>query len=135
MRVISTLLPAATEELLEGRPTIVMAMDTLVQDKSLVVGITVGRLTGPTLEDLQVSEPGRLVVERCVGHKQLNYPDSPVVIAGVAQVGNAKQRVRKVLQQAPEHACVLLICADGKVYDAAFDALGIDLQAVNMKAQ
>lgn len=135
MRIISTPLPAAAEELLEGRQTILMALDTLVDDKSLVVGITVGRLDGPALEDVALSEPGRLIVQRCRRHMQLNYPQAPVVVAGVAQVAGAKERVRQTLAKAPPQAFVLLVCADGKVYDAAFPALGIDLQALNVKPQ
>lgn len=135
MPIISTLLPSAPEELLAGQQTILMALDTLVDDKSLVVGITVGSLNGPTINDVALSQPGVLVLDRCRRHHQLNYPDGTVILAGVAQAGNAKQRVRHVLTQAPPHALVLLICANGKVYDAAFPALGIDLQALNVKPQ
>lgn len=135
MRIISTPLPPAPEELLQGRPTVLMAFDTLADDKSLVVGITVGRLGGPHLEDVALSEPGRLIVERCGRHMQLNHPQGAVVVAGVAQVASAKQRVRHVLTQAPPGSFVLLVCADGKVYDAAFPALCVDLQALNQKPQ
>lgn len=135
MRIVSTLLPAAPEELMQGRQTVLMALDTLVGDKSLVVGITVGRLSGPALEDLALSEPGRLIVERCRRHQQLNYPDGAVVVAGVAQAASAKQRVCQVLAKAPPQAFVLLVCASGQVYDAAFPALCVDLQSLRMNAQ
>ena len=135
MRIFSTLLPAAPEELMEGRQTVLMALDTLVGDKSLVVGITVGRLNGPTLEDVALSEPGRLIVDRCGRHMQLNYPQGAAVIAGVAQAAGAKQRVCQVLAKAPPQAFVLLVCADSKVYDAAFPALCVDLQSVHMQPQ
>ena len=135
MRIISTPLPAAPEELFEGRQAVLMAFDTLADDKSLVVGITVGRLGGPNLEDVALSEPGRLIVQRCSRHMQLNHLQGPVVVAGVAQVASAKQRVRQVLTQAAPHSFVLLVCADGKVYDAAFPALGVDLQALNQQPQ
>lgn len=130
MRIISTPLPPAPEELLEGRPTVLMAFDTLVDDKSLVVGITVGSLSGPALEDVALSEPGRLIVQRCAGHMQLNHPQGAVLVAGVAQAAGAKQRVRQVLTHASPGTFVLLVCPDGKVYDAAFPALGVDLQAL-----
>ena len=135
MRIISTPLPAATEELLEGRPTVLMAFDTLANDKSLVVGITVGRLHGPALDDVALSEPGRLIVQRCGRHMQLNNLQGGVLVAGVAQVASAKQRVRQVLAQAAANSFVLLVCANGKVYDAAFPALGVDLQALNRQTQ
>lgn len=135
MRIISTHLPAAPEELLEGRQTILMAFDTFVDEKSLVVGITVGHMSGPALSDVTLSEPGRLIVERCSRHMQRNYPQGTVVVAGVAQVGGAKERVRQVLAKAPPQAFVLLICASGQVYDAAFPALSVDLQAMNVKPQ
>lgn len=135
MRIVSTFLPAAAEELMQGRKTILMALDTLAEDKSLVVGITVGRVRGPALEDVELSEPGRLIVERCARHMQLNYPQGAVLVAGVATVSGAKQRVRQVLAQAPPATFVLLVCADHEVYDAAFPALGVDLQSAHMKPQ
>ena len=48
MRIISTLLPPEVTHLSGvNRPTVVMAFDTLVQGKSLVVGITEGIVAGP----------------------------------------------------------------------------------------
>lgn len=135
MRILSTLLPAAPEELLQGRQTILLALDALVDGKSLVVGLAVGHVAGPALGDVAVSEPGRLIVDRCSRHMQLNYPQGAVVVAGVAQVAGAKERVRQVLAKAPPQAFVLLVCASNKVYDAAFVALNVDLQAVNVQPQ
>lgn len=126
MRVISTLLPASPEEALSNRPTVLMAFDTLVDKKSVVVGLTEGVVAGPDVADALISPVGKLVLARCSAHHRLNYPQGAVVLAGVASVSNAKQRVRQVLAQAPEHALVLLVCANSKVYDAAFDGLGFD---------
>jgi len=131
MRIISTPLPAEPSALSGGQPTILMALDTLVDEKSLVVGLTEGAMNGPQLSDVRVSAVGQAIIERCRRHLELNYPQGAVVIAGVAQVAGAKQRVRDVLAKAPPHAFVLLLCANGKVYDAAYAGLGIDLQAAN----
>lgn len=135
MKVISSLLPAKPEEVSGGRPAVLMAFDTLVDEKRLVVGITVGRLDGPQLTDVRVSPIGQLIIDRCGEHMDLNYPDGVVVVAGVAQVGSAKQRVRKVLSDAPDQAFLLLVCADDKVYDAAFPALNVNFQAANVGPQ
>ncbi|MCV2423386.1 hypothetical protein LNV47_22620 [Paucibacter sp. DJ4R-1] len=135
MRVISSFLPSSPSSLVEGGPAVVMAFDTLVDEKSVVVGITVGRVNGPQLTDLRVSAVGQQVIDRCAAHHQLNYPQGVVVVAGVAQVASAKQRTRDVLAKAPPQALVLLVCADGKVYDAAFTALGVDLKSMNVGAQ
>ena len=62
-------------------------------------------------------------------------PHGQTVVAGVQQVGQAKQRVRQVLAKAPHGALVLLLCADGHVYDAAFQALNVDLQSANARPQ
>ena len=129
MRIISTPLPAAPEELTNGRQTIVMALDTLYQDKSLVVGLLQGALTTDRLDGLVVSPVGQAVLDRCGHHHRRNYPDGDVVVAGVAQASSAAQRVRQVLAKAPPHALVLLVCSTGKVYDAAFAALGINPSA------
>ncbi len=130
-RIISTFLPPEP-----GNPdeqaVLLMAFDTLVDKKSVVVGITVGKVEGANLEGVRVSKVGQAIIDRVAGHANTNYPNGAVVIAGVAQVGGAKERVRKVLAQAPEHACVFLICADDKVYDAAFPALGVDFQSANL---
>lgn len=135
MRIISTFLPAETSSLVEGRPSIVMAFDTLVNQKSHVVGITVGRLQGPNLADVEVSPVGQHIIERCSRHMAQNYPQGTVVIAGVASVSSAKERVRQVLAKAPPQSFVLLVCANDKVYDAAFPALCVDLKSANMKPQ
>ena len=135
MRVISTFLPPAPEEAFEHRNTFLLALDTLVDEKSLVVGLTVGRVRGHTLEDVALSPPGVLVLERCARHMDLNYPQGAVLVAGVAQVGHAPQRVRQVLTQAAPGSLVLLVCADGKVYDAVFPCLGVDLQALVAQPQ
>lgn len=133
MRIISTFLPAAPEEALGNRPAILMAFDTLVDQKSLVVGLAEGVVSGPDIAQASLSATGNLVAQRCAAHKAINHPDGPIVLAGVTSVSRAKQRVRQVLAQAPEHAFVLLLCANGKVYDAAFDALGVDMQSANQQ--
>lgn len=135
MPIISTFLPAEAEPAFEGRPAIVMAFDTLVDQKSLVVGITQGVMEGPNLEGVRVSPTGQAIIDRCGRHMARNYPQAPVIVAGVAQVAGAKERVRQVLAKAPPQAFVLLVCANGKVYDAAFPALGVDFQSAHQDAQ
>lgn len=133
MRIISTFLPSAIEALTGDSPAIVMAFDTLVNEKSVVVGIAEGVVQGPNVADVRVSPVGQLVLQRCTEHHRRNHPQGAVVLAGVASVSGAKERVRKVLAKAPEHALVLLVCANGKVYDAAFDALGVDMQSAHQQ--
>lgn len=130
-RIISTLLPPSPGK--DGEPAaLLMAFDTLVNEKSVVVGITVGQVQGQNLDAVRVSPVGQRIIDSAGTHAKTNYPHGVVVIAGVAQVAGAKERVRKVLAQAPEHSCVFLICANDKVYDAAFPALGVDFQSANM---
>lgn len=135
MRIVSTFLPAEPLAAMAGRPAIVMAFDTLVDQKGVVVGITVGRMERPELSGVRVSELGNAIIERCGRHMALNYPQGAVVVAGVAQVAGAKQRVRDVLAKAPPGAFVLLLCANDKVYDAAVPALGIDGQSAHVNPQ
>lgn len=135
MRIVSTLLPAEVSGLAGGSPTIVMAFDTLVDEKSHVVGITVGSMDGPNLADVRVCALGQGIIDRCARHLAQNYPQAAVVVAGVASVGGAKQRVRDVLAKAPKDSFVLLVCANNKVYDAAFPALGLNVQATNLQMQ
>lgn len=135
MRIISTFLPPEPTSLTGNMPTIVMAFDTLVDEKCQVVGITVGSMNGPNLADVRVSSVGQAVIDRCASHHARNYPQPTVVVAGVASVSNAKQRVRDVLAKAPPGAFVLLLCANNKIYDAAFPALGVDMQSANMDLQ
>lgn len=134
-RIQSTPLPAAESDLVPGRRTVVMALDTFVGQKGLVVGLTVGRMKGPDIADVHLSELGMLIVERCVRHQEVNYPDGLVVVAGVAQVAGAKERVRKVLAEVEPGTFVLLVCADAKTYDAAQAVLGINLQSANQRSQ
>lgn len=134
MRIISTFLkPEKSEQF--GTDTLVMVFDTLVDSKSLIVGITQGVVKGNDFAGARVSQTGQVVIERLQRHRERNYPQGAVVLAGVAQVAGAKERVRQVLAKAPHQSAVLLVCANGKVYDAAFDALGLDMQSANMNLQ
>lgn len=130
-RIISSFLPPDPGE--SNEPAVLlMAFDTLVNEKSVVVGITVGKVEGANLEGVRVSAIGQKIIDRVARHAAVNYPKGVVVVAGVAQVAGAKERVRKVLAQAPEHSSVFLVCADDKVYDAAFPALCVDYQSANL---
>ena len=131
MQIISTFLPAEPSELAPDRPAVMMAFDTLVDQRSYVVGITVGVMQGPDLSQVRVSAVGQAIIERCTTHHRRNYPQGAVLVAGVASVAGAKQRVRQILTKAPPNTLVLLICANDKVYDAAFTALGVDLQSAH----
>ena len=135
MRIISTPLPAEASELVDGRAAIVMALDTLVDQKTLVVGLAEGVMQGPELAHVRVCAVGQLVIDRCSRHHALNHPNAPALVAGVAQVGNAVQRVRQVLAKAPPGTFVLLLCANAKAYDAAHAALNIQLQAACERLQ
>lgn len=135
MRVISTMLPAQPDEFVGGRAAVLMTLDTLVGDKRVVTGLTIGQVHGPHLADIRPSPLGTRVIARCIAHHQLNYPTGVLVVAGVAKIAGAKQRVRQVLAKAPDQALVLFICADDKVYDAAFPALCVDLESMNIGPQ
>ncbi|MBJ2139845.1 hypothetical protein JC796_03805 [Delftia acidovorans] len=133
-RIISTFLPPLPTP--SGEPmALLMAFDTLVDQKSVVVGITVGKVEGNDLDKIRVSAVGQAIIDRVGVHIDANYPNATVVIAGVAQVPGAKERVRKILAQAPEHSAVFVICANDKVYDAAFPALGVDFKSANLSQQ
>ncbi|OFJ49582.1 hypothetical protein BA896_012615 [Janthinobacterium lividum] len=137
MRVVSTFIPALPEKEISDRSKVLlMAFDTLVDDRNIVVGITVGKITGPTPDDAFVSEIGRRIIVRVADHHKLNYPESQVVmLAGVQTIGNAIKRVRNILRNAPDQCALLIVCADDKVYDAAFPALCVDFKSANMQAQ
>jgi len=109
--------------------------DTLIQEKSVVTGITVGKVNGRTIEHVRVSPVGQIVIACLTQHHLLNYPGHPLIVAGVQSVAQAVERVRKVLTNAPQGAAVLFVCADGKVYDAAVLGLGIDYQSAKQNAQ
>lgn len=141
MKIISTLVQPveATKErvlavlkdrgITDTKQVQLLVFDTLVEQKNLVTGITVGQVNGQTIDDVKVSVVGQAVIECLLGHHDLNYQGKPLVVAGVQQVANAVERVSQVLSKAPDGAAVLLVCADSKVYDAAARGLGIDYQS------
>lgn len=133
MRIISTFAPAVADPV-SGKDLVYAVYDTLVGEKSLVVGLTVGAMMGKSLEDVKVSALGQAVMNRMGEYHHFRYPNGVVMVAGVASVASATQRVRQVLAGAPDQAAVLLLCADDKVYDKAFDALNVDLQAIKGQA-
>ena len=131
MRIYSTPLPPSADDLVNGLPSVVMAFDTLVDEKRVVVGLAIGQVQGPDLASLELSNVGFMVLDRCVAHFRRNYPDAPALVFGVTQVANAVKRVRQLLANAPDQSLVMLLCADHKVYDAAYTGLGVDAQAMN----
>ena len=135
MRIISTFLGAHDDQLAEGVKTVLAAFDTLVDDKPLVVGLTVGRVEGSDLDSVRATAVGEAIIARCAAHHRLNYPGGLVLVRGIQAVAGAKERVRQVLANAPPQCFVLLLAADAKVYDAAFKGLGVDLQSANANTQ
>jgi hypothetical protein len=97
-----------------------------VDEKSVVTGITVGKVNGGSIDDVKVSVIGMAIIECMAAQYALNYPGEPIVVAGVPQSVGALDRVRKVLKRAPSGAAILFVCADSKVYDAATPALNVN---------
>lgn len=100
--------------------------DTLVDDKSLVTGLTVGEVRGNAIDGVKVTRIGQAIIQFMLEHHDLNYPGKPIVVAGVQHVAGAVERVRQILKEAPQGAAVLIVCADDEVYDAAAPSLGVD---------
>lgn len=134
MRVKSTYVgPFFDSEM--GEKLLLMVFDTLVDDRSIVVGITVGEV-GLTLDDLLLSSVGHKVMNQVIRHQKLNYSQTdPVIFAGVQYVSSAIQRTRNILSKAPHGAALMIVCADHKVYNAAVPALNIDSQSAKMYPQ
>lgn len=134
MQLICTYAPAVHDAEL-GRDLICAVFDAFVEGKGLVVALTTGVLQGQALEDVKVSPAGQRVIARLSGYLDFRHPNGVLVVAGVASVAGATQRVRKLLTQAPEGCGLLLVCADDHVYDKAFAALNVDLKSLQSKAQ
>ncbi len=118
-----------------GQKVVVTVFDALVEGKNLVVGLTVGAIRGKTLEEVNVSPVGQRVLDYLGTYHDFRGAEGPVVIAGVASTSGATKRVREVLAKAPPGSAVALLCADNKVYDKAFEALNVNLEALNAKPQ
>jgi hypothetical protein len=135
MRIVSTYLPAAFDEEY-GKSTFLMGFDTLVGTKNLIVGITVGQIVGKAPEDAKITPIGMKIVARAIRHQELNYPDcKTIAFAGVARGGDALKRVRNLLANSPDKAVLILVCADDKIYDAAFPALNVDHKSIPTDAK
>jgi hypothetical protein len=143
MNIVSTFLPPVDSDpaidnldaRFSGRKSLLMAFDTLVDEKSLVTGITVGKVYGEKLDDVAVSSIGQAIINRIGAHLRLNYPDGAVMVVGIEKISRAAQRVRQALQAAPDGAAVLFVCADSRVYDEAFPELHVDFQSANQQTQ
>jgi hypothetical protein len=134
LQIVSTMAPA-TVDAKTGQHVVYAVYDTFVDGKSLVVGLTIGLARGNALENVQASPTGLRVIETMASYHHFRYPHGAVILAGVASASGATQRVRKVLANAPDQSAVLLLCADSKIYDKAFAALHVNLQAGNMQPQ
>ena len=134
MRIISTFLQPVAG-IIDGRKSMLMVFDTLVGEKQMTIGITVGKAVSQRLEDVQCSPVGHEIIDLMADHMERNTPDGIFIVAGVARRLTAPERIRQVLKRAPDRSGVLLLCADDKVYDAAFPALNIDFQSAHQDPQ
>lgn len=131
MKIISTFLhPVDWEE--HGCEAPLMAFDTLINDKSVVVGIIVGSMIGPTLEDAHVSAPDLQVVRRVIEHHQFIHPKAaPIIVAPMKDVDVAKTGLLELLRHAPHQSALVLLCANEMVYEAALPLLCVNFQSPN----
>ena len=132
MKIVSTFAPP-TVEAESGQRVALAVFDTFVDGKDLVVGLAVGRVGGRAPEDTVLSTVGAQVLHRLAEYRDFRNPDGAFIVAGVE--AQTAQRVRKVLQQAPSGSALLLVCTNDNIYDAAFEALHVDLQPFHGKPQ
>ena len=126
MKINSTLLPPADWEEPGGLSPLT-AFEVRIDNKSLAVGIVVGKMIGPSMEDANVSPLAMEVVRRIIDYHQRNHaPDAPFVVAELTGTLAAVKRVREVFRHAPHRSALMLICANERVYKAAFSVLGVD---------
>ena len=122
MRISSSVLPNAPweESALQAD---LMAFDTRVNDRRLVVGIVVCEMDTPTLEERQLNPTSLGILGRIFMRRSFNYPGSPSgknVVGMVESVEHAVQEVKELLRNTPDHSGLMLLCKNRRVYEAAF---------------
>lgn len=128
-RVTSSPLPV-TEQVDGVGDAVLMVFDTLVGNRHLVTGITVGEVVSANVFDTRVSPVGQHIIQVMAAHLQRNGLTGAFVVAGVANRLTAPKRVADVLRKAAQEdaSAVLLVCVDARIYDAAFPALNVDFK-------
>ena len=126
MKIKSTFLPPADGEELGGLASLT-AFEARIDNKSLVVGIAIGTLTGPSKDEAQVNSLAMEVVNRVIDYHQRNHAqDAPFVVVELTGTLVAVKRVREVFRHAPHRSSLMLMCANERVYEAAISVLGVD---------
>lgn len=132
MKISSTFLPQTYWDEVGGLETL-SAFEVQVDNKTLVVGITVGKMVGPALDDAEVSPLAMRVVSRVIDYHQLNHLEgAPFVVAEIKGTLAAVKRVREVFRLAPHRSGLMLMCSSESVYKAAFSALCVDFNCVTL---
>ncbi|QRX83588.1 hypothetical protein [Glaciimonas sp. PAMC28666] len=123
MEIISTFLPQIGLEKL-GKKTRLTAFDTLIDGKSVVVGIAIGNIHKATEENAI----GIKVASRVIEHHQFKHPKgAPFIVAEMKVSSTAVKQARDVLRRAPHQSALMFLCTDERVYNEAFAALGVNL--------
>ncbi|MGS0742844.1 hypothetical protein ACVBEF_13560 [Glaciimonas sp. GG7] len=131
MRVISTFLPTADWEEPENQVPL-MAFDTLIDDKNVVVGLIVGKTIGPMVGKAYVTLRGLKIIRRVIEQQQLVHATAmPPVFAQMEDVDIARDQVRELLREAPHQSALVLVCGNDEIYEAVFPALCVNFQSPN----
>lgn len=133
MGIISTLANthSGDDGTLDEPRKIYMVFDTFIREKHLAVGVGIGRLDGLTADDVRLSEVGQQAVLALTNYADKCFSTVVIQFAGVQSVASAKERVSKVLAQAPHQTAVFFVCRDDKVYDAVVKHLHVDFTSAD----
>lgn len=118
MQIKSSLLPPE-------RGVILIALETLADDKRLFVGLGQGSIAGG---EVTLSDTGERCYARLQAHSRAQRPDGAVHIVPIDRFARTRRLIREAFTAAEDGDMVFIVCADGSIYDAAFAQLNIEMR-------
>lgn len=118
MQIVSSLLPPQ-----DG--VVLLAMDSLVDGRSLFVGLGQGALRSG---DLHLSPVAQACMERLLAHSAQQRPGGAVHVVEIKRFNRVAKRVSEALAAAQDGDVVFFACGDSAIYDAVFPKLNVQLR-------
>jgi hypothetical protein len=118
VKIVSSLLPP-----LGG--TVLLAMDSLVDRRTLFVGLGQGVVRDG---DLQLSAVAQTCMDRLLAHSVQQRPGGAVQVVEIKRLNRVQKRVGEAFATAQDGDTVFFVCGDGAIYDAVFPKLNVQLR-------
>lgn len=101
-----------------------LVFNTVVDDRSYLVGVTQGRVQG---SDVQLGLEGSECLRHLAERSQMGDPDASVHFAEIGSEVRAAERMQEIFGVVEDGAAIMFLCGSAALCDTAFALLNVQL--------